>query len=622
MTQLTQPQTTARTGVAASRAPRMRTVHLALLLIVAQLVVRAVTLQHGSFYWDDLILEGRAARLPLFSADLLLRGHDGHFMPGAFLIAAITTRLAPLSWAAPAATLLTLQALASLAMLRLLRLLLGDRGRLLLVPLVFYLFSPLTLPAFAWWAAGLNTLPLQVALVWVAGDALQLHRTGRARYALSGTLVFVAALACFEKAVVVPAVAFACVALALHVDRSRFGRPGERRRTPLRSAASRCALLWSALLAVTALWTVGYLTLVHPSPGRGSEHMLGQLVSRSVFRGVLPGLFGGPWAWIRWPTTPPWAVVATPAVVGCAVAATLLLVATSLRRRGVAVVWLCAAAYVVVAQLSIALVRDSPDTAPELAQTLRYLPDSAVVLTIACALVLRAPRRRPPPEPQRPHRARTAFGAAAAVLFVGASLWSTQAFTRQWEKNPTASYLATARRELAAHRDVPLLDQPVSIWVLTPLTYPDNLASHVFAPLPDRPAFATSTPRLRMVTDTGEIVDAKVLWARAIRPGPVAGCGYRVDAAAPATLVLSGRLPDWNWTAQLNYLASADGSIDVAVGHDAAVRVPVRTGLNRVFVRLVGGGDTLRVRTLTPGLRLCVGTGPVGPVGPVASAPR
>ena len=164
--------------------------------------MRGLVLSRGYFYWDDLILAGRSGSMSLLSSQFLFYDHDGHFMPAAFLVAGIATRVAPYNWLVAALTLLVLQALASLAVLRLLRLILGRRPTIL-IPLVFYLFSPLTLPAFAWWAAGLNALPLQIGLAWVAGDAIRLCRTGSARYAISGFLVFAVSLQFFEKAVLV-----------------------------------------------------------------------------------------------------------------------------------------------------------------------------------------------------------------------------------------------------------------------------------------------------------------------------------------------------------------------------------------------------------------------------------
>lgn len=190
---------------------------VAVLLILAQIALRGWVAGRGYFYWDDLILVGRADRYPLWSADLLLYDHDGHFMPLAFATAWVVTRIAPLQWAGPVVTMVLLQLAASVAVLRMLLVLVPRRAGAVrwavLIPLIGYLFCPLTLPAFAWWAASLNALPLQFALAWVIADAVLLVRTGRGRYAISGVLVLIVGLLFFEKAVVVPFVAFAVAVL-------------------------------------------------------------------------------------------------------------------------------------------------------------------------------------------------------------------------------------------------------------------------------------------------------------------------------------------------------------------------------------------------------------------------
>ena len=137
-----------------------RVTQLAFVLIGCQLVIRVWVAASNYFYWDDLILMGRGGRFPLFSSELLLYDHDGHFMPAAFFFTGLIARIAPYNWALSATLLVIGQAAASLALLRTLRLVLGRRPALL-IPLILYLFVPLTLPAFSWWAAALNALPLQ-----------------------------------------------------------------------------------------------------------------------------------------------------------------------------------------------------------------------------------------------------------------------------------------------------------------------------------------------------------------------------------------------------------------------------------------------------------------------------
>src|SRR3954471_12023595 len=184
----------------------------AVALVVLQLVIRGVLAFGGYFYWDDLILVGRAGTQPLLSPGYLFDDHDGHVMPGAFLVAGVITHLAPLNWIGPAISLVVLQLLASLALLRALHVILGWRP-VLLIPLTFALFTPLGIPGFAWWAAALNSLPMLAAMAWVCADAILLVRTGNQRYAATGVLVFVGGLLFFEKAAVIPLVAFTVTAL-------------------------------------------------------------------------------------------------------------------------------------------------------------------------------------------------------------------------------------------------------------------------------------------------------------------------------------------------------------------------------------------------------------------------
>src|ERR1700744_4402984 len=114
------PVTNARTGPPYRRVPAA-----AAGLIAVQLALRAVLAVGGYFYWDDLILIGKAGTQGLLSPSYLFDDHDGHVMPGAFLVSGAIIRLAPLNWTGPAISLVVLQLLASLALLRALHAILG-----------------------------------------------------------------------------------------------------------------------------------------------------------------------------------------------------------------------------------------------------------------------------------------------------------------------------------------------------------------------------------------------------------------------------------------------------------------------------------------------------------------
>ncbi|MDT5095940.1 MAG: hypothetical protein QOH60_5303 [Mycobacterium sp.] len=582
---------------------------VAAVLIAAQLGVRAVLAFRGYFYWDDLILIGRAGTQSIVSPSYLFDDHDGHVMPGAFLVAGAITRLAPLNWIGPAISLVLLQLLASVALLRALHVILGWRP-VLLLPLTFALFTPLGIPAFAWWAAALNSLPMLAAMAWACADAILLIRTGRQRYAVTALAAYFGGLLFFEKAAVIPFVAFAVTVLLAHVTEVP---------RPLRTVWRRGMWLWISSLALTAAWVGLYLALVNQQRWSSDLAMTWNLLHRSVTHGIVPGLVGGPWSWNRWAPASPWATPG-PTVMAIGWLALVGVLSISLvRKRRIVPVWLVAAGYAVACQVPIYLMRSSPFTALELAQTLRYFPDLVVVLALCGAVGLCAPNREAS-EWFAASQRRTVVSASLAVAFIASSLYSTATFLTSWRDNPAQPYLQNAERTLAdAHRasESPLLDQEVDPLVLQRIAFPENLASHMFALVRERPQFASSTNELKTLDATGRVVKAQVTWVRTITPGPTPQCGYFVQTNMPARMALDGPLLPADWTAEINYLANTEGSMTMSLSEGTETKVPVHPGLNRVFVRLSGAGDAITVRANTDALSLCIASGPVGFVAPV-----
>ncbi|MGE0216917.1 hypothetical protein [Mycolicibacterium sp.] len=585
----------------------MNVARTAAALIALQLVIRAVLAFGGYFYWDDLILVGRAGTQGLLSPSYLFDDHDGHVMPAAFLLAGAVTRVAPLQWVGPAISLVVLGLLASLALLRALYVILGWRP-VLLVPLTFALFTPLAVPAFAWWAAALNSLPMLTAMAWVCADAILLQRTGDRRYAVTGALAYLGGLLFFEKTAIVPFVAFTVAALYCHVTGTGS----------VREVWRRGVRLWLSCLALTAVWIGVYLVVVDQQRWSFDLAMTWDLLRRSFTHGIVPGLVGGPWDWQRWAPASPWAVP-PPAVmvIGWLVLAAVVAV-TMWRKHRLAGVWLAALGYAVACQVPIYLMRSSRFTALELAQTLRYLPDLVVVLALLAAVGLCAPNRARSGWLDA-SRARSLAITGASVLVVASSLYSTATFLVSWRDNPAVGYLHNARAGLAvayAASEAPMLDQEVDPLVLQRVAWPENLASHMFALLRDRPEFASATTELRMLDRSGNLVDAQVTWVRSIVAGPQPNCGYLVQPDFPARMPLDGPLLPADWTAEINYLANSDGSMMVSLSEGDEVKVPVRPGLNRVYVRIPGAGDAITVRANTAALSVCVASGPVGFVAP------
>ena len=590
-----------------ARIPWVATV--AALLIALQLVVRAVLAFRGYFYWDDLILIGRAGTQNIMSPSYLFDDHDGHVMPAAFFVAGIITRIAPLNWAGPALSLIVLQLLASLALLRALHVILGWRP-VLIIPLTFALFTPLAVPGFAWWSAGLNSLPMLAALAWICADTTLLVRTGNQRYAVTALITYVAGLLFFEKAAIIPFVAFAVTALLAHVTGDD---------SSLRTTWRGGKRLWISSLVLTAVWSVIYLVVVDQGRWSSDLAMTWDLLRRSVTHGIVPGLVGGPWSWDRWAPASPWATP-SPVVIALGwIALTAVFVISLSRKQRIVAVWLLAAGYAMACQVPIYLMRSSRFTALELAQTLRYFPDLVVVLALWAAVAFCAPNRASAGWLDR-SPIRTAIIASLTTAFIVSSLYSTATFLTSWRDTPVQPYLENAKESLAQARSAsnqPLLDQEVDPFVLQRVAWPENLASHMFALLTDRPDFASATGQLRMLDAAGRVIDAKVTWVRTVRPGPVPQCGYFVQTGQSVRMPLDGPLLPADWTAEINYLANTEGSMSMSLSEGPEIKVPVHPGLNRVFARLPGAGDAINVTANTSAMTLCMASGPVGFVAPM-----
>ncbi|MGC5249090.1 hypothetical protein ACPXB3_19435 [Gordonia sp. DT219] len=586
----------------------------------------------GNFYWDDLILIGRASTMPILSWDYLGHSHDGHFMPAAFLVAGISTVLAPVHWVAPAITLLVLQALASVSVWRMIRVLTAPadggprRGLVELASvgaLAFYLFTPMTVPSFVWWAAGLNALPMQAAMAWIVADAVLLAR-GVAdprrvrRIVIRSSLIFLLALTFFEKSLFILPVAFVVAVLVSRANSRPDDDAAAHGTGALGVAFVNGRRLWAPLAVIFVAWGLLFFSVSDATAGQHSLSQTAQLVWRSINRGVIPALVGGPWKWERWVPSPPMGFSATWMVVlGWLLVAAVVIWAVRARVGAVAVL-VCTALYLVAAQIPVMWNRSSANTALELAQTMRYLPDAALVLTIALALLIAAPVRRKAGEPQQISdigRVSTAAGVAlavAAALAFASSLISTASYQSSWTDDPTGAYLANTKRALAANRDNTMFDQALPLEVLLPVAYPYNQISATFGRLDDRPTFGDSTDRLFVLDNAGNLTPGAVTPRRTIKAGR--GTCARPEVTGPAALRLDGPLIDWRWTIALGYCSNITGDAEMSLDGGHAVRVRLAAGLHVLYVQLDGHGTEVRIRPVTPSLAVHTGDGRVGEV--------
>jgi len=595
---------------------RHRSMNLAAVAVVATVValgVRVDVLASGGFYWDDLILFGRAGTHSLWSWDLMVYDHDGHFMPLAFWTASLVTKVAPLSWPAAAVSIVVLQALAAFGVWRGLRALCDSPA--VFAPFALYLFSTLTVPAGAWWAAALNTLPMQAAAGWIVADAIALSGTDDPRrrrlLVARSAVVFLLALGFFEKSLAILPIALAAAALWQH---GRLAAAGERR--PVRGLASAwkgAAGLWLSMVAIALCWILAYLAVVADRPGGHQLRQTWLLVWRSLNQGVAGASVGGPLRWLSgWGQTPP---VALPPgwllILGWLTLAAIGLWAW--RTRVDAVLTMAAVAgYVIIAQLVVLWQRSSAGTVLELAQTYRYLPDSALVCAFGLALIIGAPRRAGVAAAGR--TAQLVVGLAVALAVV-ASVVSTARFADAWHQQGTQQYLDTARKSLADKRDSRMIDQTVPALVLAPLAYPNNLVSHVFAALPHRPKFSRWADELWYLDDHGRLGPGAIY---PVRQAAEHGGSCRVpEVSGSVQRRLDGPLLALTWVAQIPYCADRAGEVAVGTVDGHQVVAPVQPGLHVLYIQFDGGGRDVQIAPQTPGLRLHLGTIAIGSgVGP------
>lgn len=617
------------------RAKRGRGVAVtAALLIVAQALIRGWFSFRGWFTGDDYAFIARAATMPLFSWDYLMQSYGGHLMPGAFLLVGLLHRWASMNYTPVVLGSILVQALTAVLLYRLLRNLFGPR-RALLIPLTIYLFSPITLPAFLWWAAALNQLPEQLAIV----SALLLHvnylRTGRLRAGLGGVLCIVGGLLFSEKTTLaVPLIA------AVTVLMFTAGPPLRR----IRTALLRHWVVWIAYLAVTIPYAAYYVLEV-PNVARGTATSGGyvQTLGNQVNHALLPGLLGGPWTWRVIPFNGGLANPSALAVGVSAVVVVALIVGTVLLAHRAIFGWLMLAGYILinVALLTVARVTI---VGPQIGDEYRYLTDVCLVAVVCGSLAafpLVGTYRRA--EPQRLIRRAWArarldslsqhevvatlptlrvpvvVGLTLAALIVS-SLVSTSRFDRIWHPNAGRAYLQTATRELAdAPANLVLYgDAPAPPNVAWTLIYPYNAVHYLLADAAVHPhlmSTTTSATPLYMLDDTGHIRMADVTDGVHAYPGPFGNCGWRITKG-PVVIPLRAQAFPWSWMIRIGYIASGESTTRITAGN-TSLEVPIHYGLNALFLAEQGPIDSIRFSGLSGNTVMCTNEIRVGSPVPI-----
>ena len=559
------------------------------LLIALQTIVRAVIV-FPSYYWHDDFRHLELARTEGLTQEFLVRDYGGHLEVGQYFLFWLIGRDAGLSFVPAALSLLVMQVLASGLLLAVLRTLFGSSPWILL-PFAGYLFTPLGLTVATWWAAGMQALPLQIAMLLTLLGFVRAVRGGSWRWAALSLLGHALGLVFWEKALLIfPAV------LAVLVLVEWAGRPIAER---IRQLGERWRLLVLHALLVFVYLTF-YLSLVDSSSVVGNEARdVGTNTAETVFRLLAPGIFGGPWTDVGAAGS----AFPRPGDVLAVIFAVLLVavVAASLWLRGVRALeaWILVTGYLAVDLLLLQVGR--ADFIGLLARDPRYVTDALPILAIGFCAAFSGPpvRRRTPRWLLQPSGAVSPALAAVAFL-ISSGLLTSFLLADDLQHTYSRNYVQGLVRALDENPDATVLDTapPESITVATDLA--GLLRAMGREQEFDQPGtdvrMVDGLANLRPITVIGPVLDAR---------GPSEDCGWAVDG----TWQTLGRVPESSGGVQvlrLGYLTGQEATLHVRVG-DYEQALALQPGFGHATFVVTGrdGAVSTRVTDVAYG-GLCV----------------
>jgi hypothetical protein len=606
------------------------TVLTGLILIVVQLIWRSLFLTHYYFWQDDFhFIELGLAHS--FTWKYLTIVEAGHLTPGGFAIAWAAGRVSLYNWGLASAVTIVMVAAADLAALRLLRTLFGNRP-VILVPLLVLLATPLTVPDIRWWAAAIESVPLQTATLMALNAQVHYVRTGRFRHAWAVAAWLLFGLVFFEKAVVLP--------LLLLGITSGFLMEG-----PWPRAIWRCLVTywrsWLLQLAILAGYAVVFVESLRTSATQpGSPGTVGGIftftweILKDTF---LPGAIGGPWQWLpsgdsEYAYSAPPAALAWLSVI---VAATVVL-SSIVSRRYAWRAWAILAAWLGLADVAPVLLGRISELGPTfLGLETRYVADAVPVLVICLGLAFfpvlgTRESLRTRQTPMTGNQAGRLVAAAAVGAFVIGSVWSVQAFENVTSSLPDRTFLENARVAVGqAPSGTVVADEPVPPALMLGTFGAYASASRVIGPM-ESPSDAsrihwTAQPdgtidRLMVFGVDGRLHEAAMFGETSIPINGARQC--QAESGGRAVVRFTTPTSSHQQELHLAYLtiAAVAGRNLTVTYSGAAHQLILETGLHGVYIPVSGRADSVTVSG--PALAgVCLGSVQVGLIVPSASGP-
>jgi hypothetical protein len=493
-------------------------------------------------------------------------------------------------------------------MLRLLLILFGSRPAIL-IPLIIFLFTPLTLAGLSFWTTVTDWLPLQLTMLAATYSHVRYVRSGRVGDVVAAAVWLGAGLLFDVQAALVPLLLFALTSAYLVPGRW----PAAARRT-IRSFRR----AWTIYGALTAAHLVLFFIKLQTSsqqpinPGHISSVL--SLAATMLRVGFVPAAVGGQWHWFA-PGGDYGFAAETPALTQVTwVVAALVVTASLWYRRHALRSWLILAGWLVMADFApVAIARLTELPADLLGAETYYLADSAPVLALCVGLAFWPVIGEQ--DPYRVKRPRSLPLAVSAFALTGAflvgSIWSGVTYLSSTSSARTRSYIDTARSALASARPGTVILSASVPWYVMSAGFlgPVTQTSHVLGPLaPERAGIRFVTvPRraltsLMMFDSRGRLRPAIDIGASAVRPARSRTC-WQIRSAT-TRIPLSAYVFRYAWIIQLSYSGPAT-TLQLELG--TAVRdVMLPAGQRDITIPLSGAGSAVLVRSLSGEPAACI----------------
>ena len=195
---------------------------------------------------------------------------------------------------------------------------------------------------------------------------------------------------------------------------------------------------------------------------------------------------------------------------------------------------------------------------------------------------------------------------ALAVGYAASAAVTTQAVTPVLENSDDRKYVEQIRSGLEADPRIVLLDGPVPEGVMSSWFGKDAKVSTVVGLLPEQPMFDLPSEQLRIIDGTGLPREIQLTAGVASQPGPDSSCGWAVTSKG-LTVPMQAEVAAGEHVMKIGYLTNADTYAEVQAG-DASVRIPIRSGLNTIYIPVKSSFDEVELTLEAVDQTLCVGT--------------